>query len=203
MKIKKISLITNCYLVYDENTKEGFLVDCYNATLCLREAEEEGVRITAVLITHGHYDHITGAAAVKAKTGAKIFMHRSDIEKIDDSAKNFGWLARVKVVKFEVDKVLEGGEVLDICGMKVRVIHTPGHSEGSVCYVTGDVIFCGDLLFRDSYGRYDNYDGSFAKLKQSAETLFSLDGDYRLLPGHESESTLDYERKHNPVLYGL
>ena len=200
MRIKNISLITNCYLVYDESSKEGFLVDCYNATLCRKVAEEEGVEIKAILVTHGHYDHITGVAALKKLTGAKIYMHKSDIEKIADSTKNFGWLARVNVVPFDVDVVLEGGEVLDLCGMKVSVIHTPGHSEGSVCYVADGAIFCGDLLFRDSYGRYDNYDGSFEKLKKSAESLFALDGNYRVLPGHDRETTLDYERKHNPVL---
>lgn len=200
MKIKKISLVTNCYLVYDEKTKDGFLVDCYNATLCMRASEEEGVKIKAILVTHGHYDHITGVAALKEKTGAKIYMHDSDIEKIADSMKNFGWLSGVTVVPFDVDVALKGGEVLDLCGIEVRVIHTPGHSEGSVCYVVGDTIFCGDLLFRNSYGRYDNYDGSFEKLKKSAESLFALEGDYRVLPGHDRETTLDYERKHNPVL---
>lgn len=200
MKIKNISFITNCYLVWNEETNEGFLVDCYNALLCSRAAKQEGVKITAILITHGHYDHMTGVAALKEETGAKVYMHESDIDKVTDSKKNFGWLAQVKVAPFDVDVIVKDGDVLDICGIRVEVMNTPGHSEGSVCYITDEAIFCGDLIFRDSYGRYDNYDGSFEKLQKSAERLFAIEGDRRLLPGHEEETTLGYERKHNPVL---
>ena len=99
-----------------------------------------------------------------------------------------------------MDVPVKDGDVLEIAGMRAEVVHTPGHSAGSVSYIVGDTIFCGDLLFKDSYGRFDNYDGNFNELKKSAERLFALKGDYKLLCGHEEDTTLAYERNHNPVL---
>lgn len=203
MKIINVAYQTNCYIVFNEDTKEGFVVDCIHAPFVLEEAKKQGIKIKALLITHGHYDHIMGAADLKEATGAKIYMHKSDIEKIDDPRKNFCPYLKNVVKHFDVDVCIVGGERLEIAGVRADVIHTPGHSDGSVCYVVGDAIFCGDLLFKDSYGRYDNYDGSYAKLKDSAERIFALEGDYRLLPGHGDESTLSYERKSNPILFGL
>lgn len=203
MRIINVSYQTNCYLVYNEESKEGFVVDCIYAPFIISEAEKAGVKIKALLITHGHYDHIMGAAELKEKTGAKIYMHKSDIEKIDDGSKNFSPYGNNLVRHFDVDVCVNDGDVLDLCGARVEVMHTPGHSEGEVCYVMGDVIFCGDVLFRDSYGRYDNYDGDLVKLKNSIDRLFAVKGDKRLLCGHEEETSLDHERKCNPILFGL
>lgn len=200
MKIVNVSYQTNCYIVYDEITKEGFVVDCIYAPFVTREAENLGVKIKALLITHAHYDHIMGAADLKEATGAKIYMHESDIEKIDDPRKNFCPYPQNVVRHFDVDVCVNDGDVHEIAGIRVEVMHTPGHSEGEASYIVGDAIFVGDVLFRDSYGRYDNYDGDFAKLKESAKRLLALDGDYRLLCGHGEESTLEHERKFNPIL---
>lgn len=203
MKIQNISYQTNCYLVWNEESKEGFVVDCIHAPFIISAAEKLGVKITALLVTHGHYDHIMGAADLKEATGAKIYMHKSDIEKIDDGSKNFSPWGRNTVRHFDVDVCVEDGDELNLCGAKVKAMHTPGHSEGEMCYIMDDVIFCGDVLFKDSYGRYDNYDGDFNKLKNSIERLFALKGDYRLLCGHDVETSLEHERKSNPILFGL
>ena len=93
--------------------------------------------------------------------------------------------------------------MLDLFGTRVEVMHTPGHSEGEACYIMDDVIFCGDVLFRESYGRYDNYDGDLVKLKNSIDRLLAIKGDKRLLCGHDKETSLDHERKCNPILFGL
>lgn len=203
MKIVNVPYQTNCYLVYNEESKQGFVVDCIYAPFMLKEAEKLGVKINALLITHAHYDHIMGAADLKEATGAKIYMHKSDIEKIDDGFKNFSMRKDNPVKHFDVDVYVKEGDVLELCGVRVEAMHTPGHSEGEICYIMQDVIFCGDVLFKDSYGRYDNYDGDYGKLKNSIERLFALKGNYRLLCGHGEESNLDYERKSNPILFGL
>ena len=203
MQIVKTTYFTNCYLVYDENTKEGFVVDCVSEKLLLQAAQSRGVKIKAILITHGHYDRIMGVKALKDATGAKIYMHESDIEKIDDGSKNFSPYGNNLVRHFDVDVCVKDGDILDLCGARVEVMHTPGHSEGEACYIMDDVIFCGDVLFRESYGRYDNYDGDLVKLKNSIDRLLAIKGDKRLLCGHDKETSLDHERKCNPILFGL
>lgn len=203
MKIINVDYQTNCYLVCNEETKEAFVVDCIYAPFVIKAAEKEGVKIKALLVTHGHYDHIMGAADLKEKTGAKIYMHESDMEKIDDPRKNFCPYLKNVVKHFDVDVTVTDGDVLDLCGYKVEVMHTPGHSRGEVCYKTGDVVFAGDVIFRDSYGRYDNYDSDFASLKKSVERLLALPENTRLLCGHGEETVVAHERRTNPILFGL
>lgn len=131
----------------------------------------------------------------------KIFVHKDDRDKIS-SFKNLGFAMGVKVEKFSPDILLAGGEELSICGLKIKVIHTPGHSKGGVCYVCEDRIFVGDTVFYGSYGRVDFYDGSFAQIKNSIiNKLFRIQGDYLLCPGHGGATTLEFERNHNSVLW--
>ena len=191
-------LETGTYVVI--NGGRAFVVDPgADAERIIAAAEAEGAKIEWVLLTHAHFDHI-GAAAALQREGAQIVLHRDDV-KLIKSFQNLSVLAGVKVEHFTPDVTVAGGETLDVAGVSVKVIHTPGHSAGSVCYVAGDVIFSGDTLFALSYGRTDFPTGSFAQLKNSVvNKLFALEGDYKVLPGHEGPTTLDYERAHNPIL---
>ena len=191
-------LETDTYVVI--NGGRAFVVDPgADAERIIAAAEAEGAKIEWVLLTHAHFDHI-GAAAALQREGAQIVLHRDDV-KLIKSFQNLSVLAGVKVEHFTPDVTVAGGETLDVAGVSVKVIHTPGHTEGSVCYVAGDVIFSGDTLFALSYGRTDFPTGSFAQLKNSVvNKLFALEGDYKVLPGHEGPTTLDYERAHNPIL---
>lgn len=192
------ALETNTYLVL--NGERAFVVDPgADADKILAAAEAEGAKIEWVLLTHAHFDHIGGVAELQ-RAGAQVVLHRDDLG-IVSSFKNLAFYAGVKVEKFLPDVTVSGGETLDVAGVKVRVIHTPGHTAGGVCYVADDVIFTGDTLFELSYGRTDFPTGSFKELKNSVlNKLFVLPGDYRLLPGHGAPTTLAFEREHNPIL---
>lgn len=192
------ALETNTYLVL--NGERAFVVDPgADADKILAAAEAEGAKIEWVLLTHAHFDHIGGVAELQ-RAGAQVVLHRDDLG-IVSSFKNLAFYAGVKVEKFLPDVTVSGGETLDVAGIKVRVIHTPGHTAGGVCYVADDIIFTGDTLFELSYGRTDFPTGSFKELKNSVlNKLFVLPGDYRLLPGHGAPTTLAFEREHNPIL---
>lgn len=192
------ALETNTYLAL--NGERAFVVDPgADADKILAAAEAEGAKIEWVLLTHAHFDHIGGVAELQ-RAGAQVVLHRDDLG-IVSSFKNLAFYAGVKVEKFLPDVTVSGGETLDVAGVKVRVIHTPGHTAGGVCYVADDIIFTGDTLFELSYGRTDFPTGSFKELKNSVlNKLFALPGDYRLLPGHGAPTTLAFEREHNPIL---
>ena len=192
------ALETNTYLAL--NGERAFVVDPgADADKILAAAEAEGAKIEWVLLTHAHFDHIGGVAELQ-RAGAQVVLHRDDLS-IVSSFKNLAFYAGVKVEKFLPDVTVSGGETLDVAGVKVRVIHTPGHTAGGVCYVADDIIFTGDTLFELSYGRTDFPTGSFKELKNSVlNKLFVLPGDYRLLPGHGAPTTLAFEREHNPIL---
>lgn len=192
------ALETNTYLAL--NGERAFVVDPgADADKILAAAEAEGAKIEWVLLTHAHFDHIGGVAELQ-RAGAQVVLHRDDLG-IVSSFKNLAFYAGVKVEKFLPDVTVSGGEMLYVAGVKVRVIHTPGHTAGGVCYVADDIIFTGDTLFELSYGRTDFPTGSFKELKNSVlNKLFVLPGDYRLLPGHGAPTTLAFEREHNPIL---
>lgn len=198
--IQTTPIETNTYLV--TNGKLGFLVDPGGDEDKIDKIIHEvgDVSIEAVLLTHAHADHI-GAVKYYKDKGAKVYLHKADLEKIG-SFKNYGFALGIKVQPFEVDVVLEGGEKLNVAGLDISVIHTPGHSKGGVCYVVEDSIFPGDTIFAASYGRVDMYDGDFNELKDSIENkLFTLKGNYKLYPGHGPETSLELERNANPICW--
>ncbi len=191
-------LETNTYLVI--NGENAFVVDPGDgADMLTAAAEAEGAKIGWVLLTHAHFDHI-GAAAELQRGGALIVMHRDDVPLVG-SFKNLAFYAGKKVEHFTPDVTVSGGETLDVAGIAVKVMHTPGHTAGGVCYIAEDCIFSGDTLFELSYGRTDFPTGSFKELKNSiVNKLFALKGDYKVFPGHGAPTTLQFEREHNPVL---
>lgn len=158
--------------------------------------------LEAILITHAHFDHIAGVAKLKQlfeDSAPKTYMHKAGAEYICGK-KNLGKYMGVKVEPFEPDVLLEGGETLNIIGLEIKTVYTPGHSKDGMCYILRDKIFTGDTLFFCAYGRTDLFDGDFATLKQSAQKLFAIGGNYVLLPGHGEPTTLEFERRNNPIL---
>lgn len=204
-------LDVNTYIVINGNV--GFVVDPGgDAQEIYSIFQKQKAKIEAILLTHAHFDHIGGVAelcriASKGEDGKEnpqnaptIFLHKDELEKIG-SYKNMGFSMNANPEKFVPDILLKGGETLKIAGLDVKVIHTPGHAKGSVCYVVSNKIFVGDTLFFMSYGRTDFYDGNAKDLKNSiVNKLFALKGNYTILPGHGEPTTLDFERANNPVL---
>ena len=187
-------LRANCYLV-TEDGKTAVLIDCGGAEP-LAFAARQGLEIGFVLLTHGHFDHIGGCAAL-ARAGAKIGCLKEETSLIR-SADNLAEEVGVSVLPFEIGFTVSDGEKLSLCGMEIEVIATPGHTPGGACFKIGNALFTGDTLFCESVGRTDFPGGNAVKLRESVRRLLSLDGDCDVYPGHDEQTSLDHERKYNP-----
>ena len=185
---------TNCYLLCDETAKVCAIIDPgADASRVADAAAQTGCTPCAILLTHGHYDHTGGVAGLEAAfPGTPVYLHRADAEGVNPTM--FPPLPR------EVLRFYDEGDTVAVGGLTVEVLHTPGHSKGSVVLKTGDILFTGDTLFRGSCGRTDLPGGSYQEIMTSLARLGRLAGDYRVCPGHEGLSTLDAERRSNYYL---
>ncbi len=189
-------LRNNTYIVENQEEKTCFIVDPSTESNKLTDyIDGNNIQLEGILLTHGHFDHIGGVARLKERYGAKVFMHKMDIDFIDNPL-DFGR----KFPRFYVDEIVDDGDEITLCNEKIKVVHTPGHSLGGVCYVCDGVIFCGDTIFKDGYGRCDLRGGDFTALQNSIQKIFDLQGDYVLLCGHGPSTTLAYERARNEIM---
>lgn len=197
---------SNTYLAVNEETKEAVLVDAgTSASQVLDYLEENGIKLAAILLTHGHPDHLLSLNEIAEATGAPSYMHEEDarlLEYIPPMLLNMMGLDKLDLPEELLP--LEDGQDLELAGMAFKVLHTPGHSGGSVCFLTGDVLFAGDLVFRGSIGRTDFPGGSMDSLLQSVkEKVFTLPGETRILPGHMEATVVVWEKRTNPFLTGI
>ena len=196
MNIKAIQvgpIGTNCYLLEDESTRQAAVIDPGGDAPRLLAALK-GLDVRRILLTHGHYDH-TGAAAelAAALPQAEVYIHERDYRDVDPGL--FPLRTQLSAVNFYGE-----GDRLPLGELTLEVLHTPGHSQGSVTLRCGDVLFCGDTLFAGSCGRTDFPGGDTAKILASLRRLGELEGNLQVLPGHMESSTLDRERQVNPYL---
>lgn len=206
MKIERFSigiLGTNCYLVTNEETKKGILIDPSDFPSYLKHhIEESGIRLEGILLTHGHFDHIMGVDACLEYQDMPVYIHEEEEEMLLDAKKNLSTMYTSGYTFSKAEKI-KSGDVLSLIGHEFSVIHTPGHTKGGCCYYVEEeqVLFSGDTLFQRSVGRCDLEGGSEKALKASIqEKLFTLPEEVRVYPGHMGETQIGYEKEHNPYV---
>ena len=189
-------LRVNAYFLVNENTNEAVLIDGGENYKKIKQVEDgNGFKIKALLLTHAHFDH-AGCAKKLQDDGVKVYIGAPDAPKLLNDDNLSGDFGR----EFEyltADKTVIDGDIITECGISFKVIATPGHTDGSVCFVVENMLFSGDTLFLESVGRTDFKSGSRADLVKSVKKLFELEGDYKVYPGHEDFTTLSHERKYN------
>ena len=199
--IKTVVSDSNTYILKDDASGDVAVIDCGRCTQQLVD-ELTGENVKYILLTHGHFDHINGVAELKKHfPEAKIAMHSLDVKCLGDDELSMGrFFGIVCNEKCEADILLYDNDTLTFGDSEIKVIHTPGHTQGGVTYVFENNLFTGDTLFYRSVGRTDFPGGSFPVLHASVTRLFSLEGDYKVYPGHEKSTTLEIERKLNPYI---
>lgn len=206
MKLTVITLgpyDTNCWLLVDEKTGKALIVDpgFYSSEVDGFLSYNGVNELEYILITHGHADHLCGASYFKEKYGGKIVIGEKDAYLLEEY--HFG----IRQPEYEnlfrpckADVTVKDGDELDFCGEKIRVMYTPGHTNGEVCYIINDMFFSGDVLFKGTIGRTDLEGGDFFRIMHSLRRIASLEKNYRILPGHDEKTTLEYEKETNRYL---
>lgn len=182
---------TNCYMVWDEDSDCCVLIDPgYDADFLMDQLEKENKKLDAIFLTHGHFDHVGAVNQLADATGCNVYIGKKDT--------NPKLMLTVGPTYYTHTYPAKGG--VSGAGLTFMVHHTPGHTAGSVCLQLGDVLFTGDTLFAGTCGRTDLPSGNYKTLLRSLDTLADLPGDFRVLPGHGPETTMEREREYNPFL---
>ena len=195
-------LQSNCHVVINEELKSAVLVDCGGEPdRILKYLKNQDVKLSAILLTHGHYDHFEGVSRVQEVTNCKVYTSKQDSPMLTSKE-----LSLAKALYYgtfypaeSFVRIQDGDKILE-SGFEFTVLSTSGHTSGSVCYMCENSLFTGDTLFRRSMGRTDFPTGSYFDMQKSLKRLFDLKGDYNVYCGHNNNTTLQAERKENPCM---
>jgi hydroxyacylglutathione hydrolase len=199
------TLYTNCYIVGCTETKEALIIDPgfeekKDAQKVLEEIKQHDLQVKYIVNTHGHPDHIGGNRAIKEATNALILIHEYDAPMLTDPTGNLLRPFRLNTISPPADKMLHEGSIIQTGKTTLKVLHTPGHSKGSISLLGNDVVFTGDTLFAGSIGRYDLPGGSYKEIIRSIKRLATLPEHMKVYPGHGPTSTIGKEKDNNPFL---
>jgi hydroxyacylglutathione hydrolase len=195
-------LETNCYILGDEDSKEGMIIDPGGDFKIIEKTLKElNLNIKYIILTHGHSDHIGVLSELKKKIGAQILIHKDDAEMLSNPEKNLSVFSYNPFSAPVADKLLEDKDKIRTGQIEIEVLHTPGHTEGSISLYTDKIIFSGDLIFYGSVGRTDLPGGSNQKLFRSIQDkILDKTDDTVIYPGHGPATTVGEERRNNPFL---
>ena len=193
---------TNCYIVYRKGGKSAVIVDpADNGAYILNKCRELQVEPEAVLLTHGHFDHIMAVDDIRRAFHCKVYAHMDETELLRDPSMNLSGTMGTEQFSVEADELLRDGQIVKLLDCDWKVMATPGHTKGSVCYylASEEVLFSGDTLFAESLGRTDLPTGSVQQIVRSiAERLFELPDDTMVYPGHGDPTTIGHEKRSLP-----
>ena len=182
---------TNCYIIHDETSKGCCVIDPgYDADIILDKLDSLGLSLEAILLTHGHFDHVGAVKELAAETDCDVYIHAADL----------ALPPQMTAGTLYYTKTYADGDQLKLAGLDIGVIHTPGHTPGSVCLLCETSIFSGDTLFQGSCGRTDLPGGDWATIIRSLHRLAAIEGNFWVFSGHGSSTTLREEKKYNPYM---
>lgn len=193
---------TNCYIVSNEETKETFIIDPgEEAERIEQKLQEEQLDLKAILLTHGHFDHMMAVNELLEKHQIEVYIGEHEQELLGDPYQNCSGSMMNRPYITKANKTLKDNDVLELAGMTIKVLYTPGHTSGGVCYYleAENVLFSGDTVFCQSVGRSDLPTGNGRVLQESIrKKIVPLPEDMQIFPGHGDSTILSYEKKYNP-----
>jgi glyoxylase-like metal-dependent hydrolase (beta-lactamase superfamily II) len=187
----------NNYLIIDEQSKEAALIDCSSIDDNIKEdLQSLNAKLKYILLTHGHFDHVAGIRQLGTDT--KLVMHKNDLGWLEKTNQYLPMFGMPEITIPKVNQYVEDGDILELGNYEIKVIHTPGHTQGGVCYYVDGKLFSGDTIFRESVGRCDLEGGDFKQIiKSITSKIFTLPPNTLIYPGHGRMTSVEWETEHN------